>query len=486
MTSYVIYIVATALVLTGACVRPRVLKQLLLLAASYVFYARGGTAFLAVLIASSLINFAFGELLRRRITPGRLWLGIIANVSLLGFFKYLPPLASGASDVLHRIVMPAGMSFWTFQALSYLFDIYREEELEPTLLEFCLYMSFWPTVLMGPICRLSKLLPQFREVHGISPADLAAGLRRIGTGLFMKLVLAEFLGSSLAAASRVGTNSAGTGRAWGGLDVWFIAIGFGFQVFFDFAGYSHIVIGAARLLGFRLAENFDSPYLSTTPSIFWTRWHMSLSSWIRDYVFVPAATLRREPWWRYLALFLSMVLFGIWHGATITFLLWGVYHGIFLVLYRIVEQYQRTSRARVKVATGGLFSWAVTFLGISLSWILFRTSDLNEALAMFRAVLSPASYLNMVLPANYYQIVLISAMGYFAYSGLIGSALAREKWQTVIGGIGIPGGLSQISRASWQKTWWWRGPVIATLTILAALAVAYQASHATPFIYTLF
>jgi len=172
MTSFVIYLIATALVFAGACVRPRLLKQLLLLAASYVFYSRAGTAFLAVLIASSVINFALGELLRRRQSPGRLWLGIIANISLLGFFKYLPPLASGASDVLHRIVMPAGMSFWTFQALSYLFDIYREEEIDPTLLEFCLYMSFWPTVLMGPICRLPKLLPQFRKVHGISPDDL--------------------------------------------------------------------------------------------------------------------------------------------------------------------------------------------------------------------------------------------------------------------------------------------------------------------------
>jgi len=480
------YIACLALFCLGAFVRTRTLKQLLLLAASYVFYARGGTGFLAILIASSVLNFAFGELLRRRLTPGLLWAGVVSNVLLLGFFKYLPQLAPGPSnDFFHRIAMPVGMSFWTFQALSYLFDIYREDEINPTLLEFCLYMSFWPTVVMGPICRLPKLLPQFREVHGISLTDLDAGLRRVALGLFMKLVLAQVLGSALAQASKVGANLAGTGGAWGGLDVWLVAIGFGFQLLFDFAGYSHIVIGSARIFGFHLAENFDSPYLSCSPSIFWTRWHMSLSSWIRDYVFVPAATLRREPWWRYFALLFSMILFGIWHGAAVTFLLWGAYHGVFLVLHRIAQQYLPSSRAGVNVAGGGFVSWAVTFLGISLSWILFRTTDLSEAIAMFRAVLSPTSYLHIVLPASYYAVVLASATGYFIYYGLIGQV--REKWQTVIpSGIGIFGGTPRIGWASWQKSWWWRGPMIATLTILAAIAVAYQASQATPFIYTLF
>jgi alginate O-acetyltransferase complex protein AlgI len=488
MTPALNYIAAFVLIFAGTCVRAPKLRQVLLLAGSYVFYAGAGAGFLAVLIASSVLNFILGELLRRRLTVGRLWLGVIANVLLLGFFKYLPPLASGAStDFLHRIVMPVGMSFWTFQALSYLFDIFREEEIEPTLVEFCLYMSFWPTVLMGPICRLPKMLPQFRQVRGISSSDLVAGLYRITTGLFTKLVLAQFLGTTLVAVSKVGKSLDGIHRTWGGFDVWIIAIGFGFQLFFDFAGYSHIVIGAARVFGFRLEENFESPYLSSTPSNFWTRWHMSLSSWIRDYVFVPMATARREPWWRYFALLVSMVLFGLWHGATLTFLLWGAYHGIFLMLHRIVQLYKQRFRIPENIIGSDLFAWIITFLGISLSWILFRTSDLHEALSMFHAVLSPASYLHMFLPANCYQVVLASAIGYFAYCHLDRGDWVGEQWRKLFAASGdVSESLSEAGPLSLAKRWWWRGPAIATLAILTLLVAAYQASQATPFIYALF
>jgi alginate O-acetyltransferase complex protein AlgI len=481
------YIAAFVLISAGTWVRAPKLKQLLLLAGSYVFYARAGAGFLAVLIACSVLNFVLGEVLRRRITVWRLWLGIIANVLLLGFFKYLPPLASGASvDFLHRIVMPVGMSFWTFQALSYLFDIFREEEIEPTLVEFCLYMSFWPTVLMGPICRLPKMLPQFRQASRISSSGLVAGLYRITTGLFMKLVLAQFLGTTLLAVSNVGKSLDGIHRTWGGFDVWIIAIGFGFQLFFDFAGYSHIVIGAAQIFGFRLEENFDSPYLSATPSNFWTRWHMSLSSWIRDYVFVPMATARREPWWRYFALLLSMVLFGLWHGATLTFLLWGAYHGIFLMLHRIVQLYKQRFRI-TETVIGDLFSWAITFLGISLSWILFRTNDLNEAVSMFHAVLWPASYLHMVLSASCYRGVLASAIGYFAYCHLDKDDWLGEQWRRLFGeSANISQALPETGPLSLLKKWWWRGPAIATLAILTLLVASYQTTQATPFIYALF
>jgi alginate O-acetyltransferase complex protein AlgI len=481
------YIVAFVLISAGTWVRAPKLKQLLLLAGSYLFYARAGTGFLAVLIASSVLNFVLGEVLRRRITVWRLWLGIIANILLLGFFKYLPPLASGASvDFLGRIVMPVGMSFWTFQALSYLFDIFREEEIEPTLVEFCLYMSFWPTVLMGPICRLPKMLPQFRQASSISSSGLVAGLYRITTGLFMKLVLAQYLGTTLLAVSKVGKSLDGINRTWGGFDVWIIAIGFGFQLFFDFAGYSHIVIGAAQIFGFRLEENFDSPYLSATPSNFWTRWHMSLSSWIRDYVFVPVATARREPWWRYFALLLSMVLFGLWHGATLTFLLWGAYHGIFLMLHRIVQLYKQRFRITENVV-GDLVSWAITFLGISLSWILFRTNNLNEAGSMFHAVLWPASYLHMVLPTSCYRVVLASAIGYFAYCHLDKNDWLGEQWRRLFAeSADISHAVPESGPLSLLKKWWWRGPAIATLAILTLLVAAYQTSQATPFIYALF
>jgi len=486
MTPAVNYLGALLLMLAGASIRTRALKQGFLLAASYLFYAAWGTGFLTILVASSVLNFGLGALLRRKPTLGRLWLGIIVNIALLGFLKYLPALSSDAS-FFHRILMPAGMSFWTFQALSYLFDLYQEEEIDASLLEFCLYLSFWPTVLMGPVCRLPKMLPQFREVHGLSLENLVAGLHRIGIGLFMKLILAQFLGSALGAALEVAGGFEKAGHAWGGLDVWFMAIAFGFQLFFDFSGYSHIVIGAALLFGFKIEENFDSPYWSSTPSVFWTKWHMSLSSWIRDYVFIPSATLRHEPLWRYFALLSSMVLFGLWHGATVTFLLWGTYHGIFLILHRLGQQFQRRSGISMDGAAGTFLSWAVTFFGISLGWVLFRTSDLQQALAMFRAVLSPASYAQLLLPADCYRAVLVLVSGYFVYGGLTsGDWVSRKGEELLKGGAGDPGAARRILAFSWENRRWWLTPMAVTVVVFAGLIVLFQNSRVTPFVYTLF
>jgi len=486
MTSLVVYLVVLLLFSAGTFLHGRVVKQSLLLAASYLFYATWGIGFLVVLVASSVINFVLGAWLRHKPTTARLWAGIVINVSLLSFFKYLPVLASG--DFFQRIVMPVGMSFWTFQALSYLFDIYREEEVAPSLLEFCLYMGLWPTVVMGPVCRLPNLLPQFRETAGFSRDDVSAGLHRIGTGLFMKLILAQLLGSALSAGSEFGGGFDEIGRNWGGLDVWLLAIGFGFQLFFDFAGYSHIVIGTARLFGLRLAENFDSPYLSSTPSVFWTKWHMSLSSWIRDYVFIPAATVRRGTSWRYFVLLVSMVLFGLWHGGRVTFILWGAYHGVFLVLHRSFQQLQRRFNLNLNHNLGGLLSWLVTFLGISLGWVLFRANDLRQAVAMFGAIFSPATYLQMKLPGSYYRLLLALVSGYFAYNLVIESDyLANIKERLfATGDRSNSDVVPRFVRFCWVNRVWWLAPMIGTLIVFAGLMVLFQSSGVTPFIYTLF
>jgi len=325
-------LVATLLWVVAWTRRSSNARHSLLLLGSYMFYASWGIGFLAVLVASSLLNYACGLALRRKPMLVRLWVGVGLNVLLLGLFKYLPPALSSGSGFLGHIVMPVGMSFWTFQGLSHLFDLYREEELDPSLLEFCLYMAFWPTVLAGPVCRLPNMLPQFRRAPVWDRDDISTGFSRIALGVFMKMVLAQLLGAGLTRGAGVAAGFDQTRGGWGALDVWLLAVGFGFQLFFDFAGYSHIVIGIARVFGIRLEENFDRPYLSLTPSVFWTRWHMSLSFWIRDYVFLPLAAMRREVWWPYVVFVLSMTLFGLWHAAKLTFILWGVYHGLLLVV----------------------------------------------------------------------------------------------------------------------------------------------------------
>ena len=202
--------------------------------------------------------------------------------------------------------------------MSYLFDLYRGEELDPTFFEFALYMAFFPVTISGPICRMPDMLPQFRSEEPTHWDDIGEGFSRIATGVFM-VQLAKLLGQGILGGDGI---DSGFDRLtqWSGPDVWCLALGYGLQLFFDFAGYSHIAIGAAKAMGFTVPENFARPFQSTSPSIFWTRWHMSLSFWIRDYVFLPLATMRREMWWRNLALVISMVLFGLWHQASLLFL----------------------------------------------------------------------------------------------------------------------------------------------------------------------
>jgi alginate O-acetyltransferase complex protein AlgI len=485
MTAVASYLTAAALAVSAAGVSRRRPRQLLLLGASYVFYATWGLAFLGVLAASSLLNFALGASLRRHPTPARLWTGVSANVALLVLFKYAGALApAGDAALLARVAMPVGMSFWTLQAIGYLCDVYRRRDgdgLDPSLLEFCLYLGFWPTVLMGPVTRLPALLPQLRTVHGLARADVAAGLGRIGAGLAMKLVLADTLGAVLGAASPA---SGRPGPAWGALDVWVIAIGFAFQLFFDFAGYSHVAIGAARIFGYRLPENFDAPYLATTPSVFWTRWHMSLSSWIRDYVFLPAAMLRREPWWRYLALLVSMALFGLWHGAAITFLLWGLYHGLLLVLHRLVQQGQRRLGLAPGGVAAGLAAWALTLPAICLGWILFRADDVGQALAMLRVAVTPAAFPRTALPPELYRLVLGVAAGYFASCGLTSEA-ARRRGRALLADR-RPGLARDFLRFAWERRWWWMAPAMAALAMLAGLILSIPRTRGAPFIYAAF
>jgi alginate O-acetyltransferase complex protein AlgI len=485
-------------------------RQCLLLAASYFVYAHwAGKLALLVLIGSSLLNYCWGAVLRRRPTAALLWIGIGLNVLLLGFFKYLLPVAehlpplSSQAELLQQITIPIGISFWTFQGLSYLFDLYREEELNPTLLEFCLYMALWPTVLSGPVCRLPKMLPQFRNrPDGSISEDFSIGTVRIIQGLFMKLVLAQLLAAGLTPDGGVNAGFDGVAPPRSGLDVWALAIGYGFQIFFDFAGYSNIVIGAARLLGIRLQENFDRPYLSLTPSIFWTRWHMSLSFWIRDYVFLPLASVRRDPWWPYAAMIISMTIFGFWHGASLTYIAWGIYHGLLLLGHRLCQRANKRLQLKLPHPVGALLSWANTFLLVSLGYIFFRANDLGQAFRMLRAVIEPRSYSfdYATLSHDYYLLVAVMVVGYFLYVGLAQLlVLWTTRYREKLRATAPPAPALRVAtwnmfscaalcteRTVLENKWWWLTPVFVLLLMVTTLSVFGQSSNIAPFIYTLF
>lgn len=401
-------------------VRSRSARVGVLLIASLGLYLTWTPWFAAVLFGSAVMNFGIGMWLRRKPHWVPLFTGIVLNLAVLFVFKYLPEL-SGYGSLGNRfwphLALPLGISFWTFQAMSYLFDLYREEVLDPNFFEFLLYMSFFPVSISGPVCRLPDILPQFRSETSTQIGDIGEGLRRIGIGVLM-MQFAKLLGRGILGGDGIisGFDHAST---WTGPDAWCLAFGFGLQLFFDFAGYSHIAIGAAKALGITVPENFERPFASTTPSMFWTRWHMSLSFWIRDYVFLPLAMTRREIWWRNLALVISMVLFGLWHKATWLFLIWGAYHGVLLVLHRIVQQIERKFDWNAP-AIWTPFSWIATISLISLGWILFRANSPGQAGTMLRVIASPASYSSHELSSSLYFLVGALALGYAAVVGVAG------------------------------------------------------------------
>jgi len=510
MTGITIVILTGILALSCAArfIRLVILRQLLLLSISYWAYAHwAGVPFLLLLIASSLVNYFWGSVLRRRPTTALLWVGIGLNVFLLGFFKYVPAMIAewpeaASAGFLRDIILPLGISFWTFQGISYLFDLYREEELDPSLLEFCLYMAFWPTVASGPVARLPKMLPQFRQTSTAVGDDFSVGAVRIVQGIFMKFVLAHLLNVGLSPGGGVSAGFDEVAPARSGLDVWALAIGYGFQIFFDFAGYTNIVVGAARLIGIQLPENFNRPYLSTTPSIFWTRWHMSLSFWIRDYVFMPLVTLRRNVWWPYAGLIISMVIFGFWHGAKLTFAAWGLYHGILLVGHRVGQRLKRRIPIDLPHPLGVFMSWAGTFLLVSLGYIFFRANDLGQVSRMLRAVISPRSYAftHATLPQDYYLLLSLMAGGYFAYVGLVDllglwttryrENLRRSEQPMFPQGLSrfpsLNGAILWIDGLLAARKWWLLTPVLVLLLMVTSLSFLNQNSNIAPFIYTLF
>jgi alginate O-acetyltransferase complex protein AlgI len=459
------------------------------LVASWLFYLSWGSWLIVVLLFSSVMNYALGEWLKKRISAERLWTGIIFNLALLSVFKYLPLLGMTAPTgspllLFKRILFPAGVSYWTFQALSYLFELYREEDLNPTLLEFCLYMSFWPTVLQGPICRMSSMLPQFRQDWSVNAEDLRIGVRRISIGILMSC-LATVMAGGLYAGAGVEAAFSNTTARLGGIDVWCMIIAYGFQLYFNFCGFCHIVIGAARLFGIRVQENFDRPYLSTTISVFWTRWHMSLSFWIRDFLFLPLATMRREVWWRNLSLVIAMFIFGLWHQGSFLLMMWGVWHGILLVLHRQWQEFRKRMGFEWTGTVARAISWCLTFSAVCIGYIFFRAESVHQALTMLKAIVSLRTYRHLSLDHSFYAMTFVAAAGYFAVIG--GTVLldrlaeaARKRQETA------PGRISSWLGILANERWVWITPVVVVLAIY--LSVIFQPGHAEtgPVMYALF
>jgi len=493
MTEFLGYAVGAVVVwLVAMRLGSVVARQWLYLVASWLFYFNWASWLIVVLLFSSLMNYALGRWLKRNLTAARLWTGVLINLALLSVFKYLPLLSTVASPgspllALRRMIFPLGVSFWTFQAISYLFELYREEDLDPSLREFCLYMAFWPTVLQGPICRMSSMLPQFRQDWSVSADDLKTGMRRVAIGVLMS-ALAGVLSGGLYAGSGVDALFGNTSARWGGADVWLLILGYGFQLYFSFCGFTHIVIGAARMFGLELHENFNRPYLSTTPSVFWTRWHMSLSFWIRDFVFLPLATVRREVWWRNLSLVIAFFIFGLWHitpaqKGNVLMMFWGVYHGVLLVLHRQWQELRKRLGFEWSGSIATAISWLLTFAAVNVGYIFFRSESLAQAFGMLKAILSLHSYRHLSLDHSFCAMTLLAAGGYFAVLG--GQALldrlgefARARWNSGI--------LRTILLAATDERWVWITPAVLVAALYFSAIFTPGKAETGPVMYALF
>lgn len=346
------------------------LKASYLVLASLVFYGAWDARFLPLLIFSSITDFAIARRVDGAHNPttkrGWLYLSLFLNLGLLGYFKYCNfflesfhyLLGEGQFEML-SIVLPMGISFYTFQSMSYTIDVYRGA-LKPTnrLDHFMAYITFFPQLVAGPIERAGHLLPQLSAQFKLEPNNVLSGLKTIFTGLIFKLLVADnaaVIGDIIFDENQVVGRA---GLVLGGLI-------FGLQIYADFAGYSLIAIGLGRLLGIRLSCNFRQPYFATSFTDFWRRWHMTLSGWFRDYVYLPMGGSRNGTGKLMLALLVTFIISGLWHGASWNFAIWGLFHGILIALEKLFSNF------RLAKTVG----WAKTFVLVQLSWVLFRVED---------------------------------------------------------------------------------------------------------------
>jgi len=327
--------------------------KIFMLAASLVFYGWWDVRFVALLGVSVLFTTVMGMLVGRAQTaPGRRWAvrwGVIGHLVVLGFFKYwgffvdslitaLRPLGLAPTPLLFEVALPIGVSFFTFCAISYLVDIGRGDIEPSNLLDVGVYLSFFPHLVAGPIVRASEFLPQLLIEPDPLSVDATRALRLIARGLFKKVVIANVLAQSLVDPVFAAPT------AYGSVDIIAAILGYAAQIYADFSGYTDIALGVALLLGIRFPENFDRPYAAISLSEFWRRWHMTLSRWLRDYVYIPLGGDQRGARRTSINLLATMALGGLWHGAQWTFVIWGTYHGVALVIERWGRQRRRLSR----------------------------------------------------------------------------------------------------------------------------------------------
>ena len=367
---------------------PQPLRRPILVAASYAFYATWNWHFTPLLIALTALDYTAAQLIegspagvRRKLF---LVLSVAANLGFLGFFKYSNFLADNLSWLLghassaraFNVVLPLGISFHTFQSLSYVVDVYRgQQKAVRDPVDYALFISFFPQLVAGPIVRAREFFGNLWHWEPPTAEEVSRGIFKMSLGLAKKMAFADTFALVANDYFANAASYAGAAAAWSAV------LAFGLQIYFDFSGYSDMAIGMAQLLGFRFPENFRRPYLATSLHDFWQRWHITLSSWLRDYVYIPLGGNRKGALMTDRNLMLTMLVGGFWHGASWNFILWGAYHGALLVLERRLGLARAQSWAPLR--------WFLTLLAVLIGWVFFRATDLTQSLKTLAALCGP-------------------------------------------------------------------------------------------------
>ena len=463
--------------------RKLALRNVYLFLISLFFYFKTGGLFLFLLIFVTVVDFSCGLLIygagKKLTRKFYLLLSLISNLGLLGYFKYAGFIIEsvnklfgtdlkvydmlsafsnsslGTSFDISYIMLPVGISFFTFQSLSYTIDVYRRK-MKPVrnIIDFGFYVSFFPHLVAGPIVRASVFMPQIYQKFHLTQREFSHSLFMISKGLIKKIIISNFIAVTF--VDRVFDTPA----LFSGFENLMAIYGYGLQIYCDFSGYTDIAIGVALILGFRLPVNFNSPYKATSITDFWKRWHISLSQWLKDYLYISLGGNRKGKIRTYINLMLTMLLGGLWHGASLRFIIWGGLHGIGLVFNRI---WNSIFRRRIPAGRiGRILGIFITFQFVSFCWIFFRADNMNNVFMMLRQIVqnfSPGSY-STVLPA-YGNVLILMAVGYIIHF--------------------LPEKVKESYRGVFIKT-----PLVAQIAVIMLIAIMLYQMKTTeilPFIY---
>ena len=422
--------------------KKRLLQNIFLLLASLIFYAWGEPYFVLIMIGSIIINWAFGIMVYKKRESKKVCKLLIAldvafNLSVLFVFKYLTftistiDIVLGLNTQIPEIMLPIGISFFTFQAMSYVIDVYRQKgEVQTNILNVGLYISFFPQLIAGPIVRYETIADQIKN-RKETLDDFLDGFARFVVGLSKKVLLAN----SFAVLADKAFDSLKNGDSISVLFGWLGAIAYTMQIFFDFSGYSDMAIGLGRMFGFHFLENFDYPYTSKSITEFWRRWHISLGTWFRDYVYIPLGGSRVSKARNILNLFIVWLLTGIWHGANFTFIVWGLMFFVLLTVEKMTGLHKKTGKIL------DVFKWIYTFLFVVISWVFFRADSLGDALNYLKSMfgLSGNAVSDGFFTGYFVQNIILLVIGALLCTPLFRLLKQKTENSNVIGYFSVLG-----------------------------------------------